>query len=146
MYSKVVMTMIICLLSIVTARADIAVVVNVDSGVNKLSERQVVDLFMGRYVAFPNGATALPLDQPVDSKARAKFYELLTGKTVPQINAYWAKLIFSGRASPPRVAPDESKVLSMIRDNKHAIGYVDARDLDKTVKVVYTLSMVHGSD
>ena len=99
----------------------------------------MIDLYMGRYVIFPNGVMALPIDQPVDSEIREEFYKKLTGKSVPQVNAYWAKLIFTGRASPPRVMPDIEAILRVVRENKDAIAYVLREQIDDTVKVVYSI-------
>lgn len=124
----------------VSTRADIAVVVNSENDLTSLDKRQVTDLFLGRYVAFPNGIAALPLDHPVDSNLREQFYKQLTGKTVPQINAYWAKLIFSGRATPPRVAGSANDVLDMIKNNKNAIAYIDSDKVDASVKTVLVIS------
>ncbi len=121
------------------AYADIAVVVNPDNPIDEMSKHQVTDLFMGRYVAFADGTIALPLDLPVSSAVRNAFYKSITGKSVAQINAYWAKLIFSGRATPPRVAPGEQEVINMVTNNKNAIAYMDVQDVSKKVKVVYLI-------
>ncbi len=121
------------------AHADIAVVVNPQNQIKKLSKREVTDLFMGRYVAFPDGMIALPLDLPVGSPVRGVFYKSITGKSVAQINAYWAKLIFSGRATPPRVAPGQKEVTNMVVNNKNAIAYMDVKDVTSKVKIVYLI-------
>ncbi|MBN1625978.1 MAG: hypothetical protein JW944_05590 [Deltaproteobacteria bacterium] len=104
-----------------------------------MEKNEVIDLYMGRYIIFPNGVSALPIDQPVDSEIRDKFYKLLTGKTVAQVNAYWARLIFTGRATPPRVIPDVESTLRVVRENKDAIAYLNRKDVDDTVKVVFSL-------
>lgn len=122
-----------------SAYADIAVVVNPSNSIESLTEREVIDLYMGRYMAFPDGSSALPLDQPVDSKVRSAFYRRLTGKSVAQINAYWAKLIFSGRATPPRMAHSDDSMNDMITNNKNAIAYIDKADVTSAVKVVFVL-------
>lgn len=124
------------LLSANLLRADIAVVVNPANGLNSLSEREVTDLFLGRYVAFPDGSAALPLDQPLKSDIRKHFYESLTGKSVRQINAYWAKLVFSGRATPPRSARRSEDITNMINNNLNAIAYMPSEDVTDDVKVV----------
>ena len=119
------------------ARADLAIIINSQNPIESMNKREVTDLFMGRYVAFPDGTAALPLDHPVDSQARSFFYEYFTGKSVSQINAYWAKLIFSGRATPPRVAPTSESIVKMVAENKNAIAYLDASLVTSEVKVVF---------
>ncbi len=119
--------------------AELVVIVNSDCSVSHMDKNEVVDLYMGRYVAFPNGVSALPIDQPGDSKIREEFYALLTGKTVAQVNAYWARLIFSGRATPPRVMLNVEETLRVVRENKDAIAYLNREDIDETVKVILSL-------
>ncbi len=127
-------------------RADLAVVVNPQNALDALDERDVVDLYMGRFMAFPNGVSALPLDQPIDSEIREQFYQMLTGKSVAQINAYWAKLIFSGRATPPRMARQGDDIIEMVLNNKNAIAYVPLESVTDEVKVVFILKSTDEVD
>ncbi|PID75006.1 MAG: hypothetical protein CSB28_00220 [Desulfobacterales bacterium] len=124
------------------AMADIAVIVNPANKAADLSREQVVDLFMGRSAAFPDGSFVLPFDLPVENKIRHQFYNALVGKTIPQINAYWARLIFSGRATPPRVVKNTDELLNAMQNNKNGIAYIDTDSLknhDDDVKVLLTI-------
>ena len=121
------------------ARAELIVIVNAENPIGELTREQVVDLYMGRRTNFPDGRPALPIDLSPDSPLRAAYYQTLVGKTVAQVNAYWARLLFTGRASPPRILPTPKAVLDVVHDNKDAIGYLDSQDLDGRVKVVYRL-------
>lgn len=123
-----------------TAKADIAVVVNPENVLQTMSRKEVINLFLGHHTVFPSGSPALPLDQPMSSVERTTFYKSLTGKTAAQINAHWARLIFSGRATPPRVAPDASTIIAMIAENRNAIAYMDSSHVNSLVKVVLTIS------
>lgn len=116
--------------------AEIVVVVNAENPVISLSRREVVDLFMGRTQHFPDGSLVLRLDLPPDSKTRSVFYRDLVNKSVAEVNAYWAKLLFTGRASPPQVIEDGANILRTVQANKNAIGYLDSSDVDGSVKVV----------
>ena len=124
------------LLLVEIARAEIVVVVNAKNPVNNLSRRELVDLYMGRTQYFNDGSTVLRLDQPPDSDTRSEFYRALVNKSVAEVNAYWAKLLFTGRASPPQVMGSSAEVLKAIRENRNAIGYLDSSDVDDSVKVV----------
>ena len=115
---------------------ELVVVVNPASGVERLSRAEVVNLFLGRTRRLPSGLTALPIDQPGASGERADFYRTLVGKDLADINAYWARLLFSGQASPPRQADSTEEVLELVRTNKGAVGYVDAAKVDRRVRVV----------
>lgn len=118
------------------AFAEIVVIVNPDNETTGLSRRQLIDLYMGRYQNFPNGEAALPLDQAPDSPIRKLFYKAMVDKSVAEVNAYWARLLFTGRASPPRVMAGSAEILKAVRDNRGAIGYIESSELDGSVKVV----------
>ncbi len=117
--------------------AEILVIVNLQNAVDELSHQELMDLYMGRYTNFPNKVAALLLDMPMDSEIRDEFYRELVGKSVAEVNAYWARLMFTGRASPPRGIEDAEQVIKFIGDNKNAIGYVYDTEYDDSLKVVY---------
>jgi ABC-type phosphate transport system substrate-binding protein len=117
---------------------DLVVVVNAASSVERMKQEEVINLFMGRTRKLPSGITALPIDQGgPQQKIRAAFYRTLVGKELPEINAYWARLLFSGQANPPRQAESEEEVLEILRNNKGAIGYVSRSRVDKRLRIVY---------
>ncbi len=117
-------------------QAGVVVIVNSENATSDFSQRQLVDLYMGRDLYFSNGEMALRLDQSPTSKVRHDFYKNLVGKSVAQINAYWARLLFTGRASPPQVISDSEGVLKAIRNNANAVGYINESELAPGVKVV----------
>jgi ABC-type phosphate transport system substrate-binding protein len=119
------------------ADADVAVIVHVKNTVAAPGPREVQDIFLGRTRTFPDGRLAVALDQP--SPLRDAFYQTLTQRPVEQINAYWARLLFTGQASPPTRLPDDDAVLKTVRENEGAIGYVDAARVDKTVRLLFLL-------
>lgn len=130
----------LCLLWSFSARADLVLVVSADSGIANLSRDEVVNIFLGRYRKLPNGATAIPLDIDGDSMERRMFYQTLLGKPLAEINAYWSRLVFSGRTTPPEDLPSQREVLARVIRDPVAIGYVDRTNLNDKVKVVYELS------
>lgn len=120
-----------------SARAELAVIVHAGNKVEVPSHRLVQDIFLGRARMFPNGEAALPIDQ--SSSLRAEFYQLLTERPIEQINAYWARLMFTGQSSPPPQVRDDGEMLRKVRDNVGAIGYVDKARVDATVRVLFFL-------
>jgi len=118
---------------------DLVVITHPAAGVEKLDRNEVVNLFFGRHRQLPSGIPAIPLDQPSTSQERTAFYAMLVGKNLSEINAYWARLVFSGRMQPPRQTISSSELLSLVRDNRGAVGYVDRQKSDSRVKVVYEL-------
>lgn len=127
------------LLLSLAARADLVVVVNADNPTPALSREEVIHIFLGRYRQFPSGQGAEPYDQPTDSPERNLFYERLVGKSQAQINAYWARLTFSGRTRPPLGATSLDQLIEALIRNPNAIGYVDRARLTRHLKIVYEI-------
>lgn len=122
------------------AQADIYLVVSTANPVRTMSQKQALDLYMGRTRNFPNGDYALPFDQARDAPARAEFYALLTGMDLAQVNSYWARLMFTGQTMPPQPLPNEAAVIEVVRRNPGAIGYLShAPAADKGLAVVLVL-------
>jgi len=122
------------------AQAEILVIVNAQNPVITLEKKQVMDLFMGRVSAFPNGQSAETLDLKTGMPLRARFYKTLTGKNEAQVDAYWATLIFAGRMSPPKQLADEQTLIAEVAANTEAIAYVTRQALPKNVKIVTELA------
>ena len=115
------------------------VVVHPESGIERLSRDEVVDLFLGRQKRLPSGAVALPVEQAQPPGLRARFYRLLVKKELPEISAYWARLFFSGQAQPPRQVDSAEEVLEWVSQNKGAIGVVDRTRVNRRVRIVLDL-------
>jgi hypothetical protein len=119
---------------------DIVVVVNQRNSVNKLSRNDIIDIFMGRNRQLSSGVTALPLDLPGSTAEKEHFYARLTGKSLGEINAYWARLIFTGRASPPTLVRSQEEAMQMVTENRSTLAYVNRSKVNSQVKVVFELN------
>mgnify|MGYP000317675392 FL=1 len=106
----------------------IQVIVSSQSELTTLNRKQVMGLFLGRARSFPNGNNAKAFDHEVGSSIRARFFEGLTGKSISDIDAYWARLRYSGRASPPKVIDNMAEILKEVSQNQHAIAYIQGQD------------------
>lgn len=118
-------------------QAEVVVVMGAKSGVDRMTQDQVVHVFMGRYRKLDSGLMAVPLDLPVDNELRAEFYRKLVDKNLSEINAYWTRLNFSGKTSPPGVAPNADRLIEWLSSNHGGIGYIDAKQVDARVRVVF---------
>ncbi len=126
------------LLVITAAHAEVAVIGNARNPAGSLTAKQVQDIFLGRTRTFPDGRFALPIDQL--SALRAEFYQKLTARPIEQVNAYWARIMFTGQASPPLQLPDDDAVVKAVGENEGAIGYVSKTRLDRTIRVLLLLN------
>jgi len=121
------------------APADLVLIANAKILVNKISREEAVNIYMGRFRRLPSGAVVQPLDLPPDRAEKALFYHLLVNKDMADIDAYWARLVFSGRASPPCTVSDLKTVVDNVARDPSVIGYVDRSFTDKRVKVILEL-------
>ncbi|MCP2073135.1 UNVERIFIED_ORG: ABC-type phosphate transport system substrate-binding protein [Pseudomonas lini] len=117
-------------------KADVVVVVATSNPVKTLARNQVADIFLGKTSRFPDGGQAVPIDQTEDSTTRDEFYSTFTGKSASQLKAHWSKIIFTGRGQPPQAVSSSAEVKKRIAENPETIGYIDARDVDSSVKAL----------
>ncbi|MBH0012449.1 hypothetical protein I6F66_10115 [Pseudoalteromonas sp. NZS100_1] len=134
----VLLPLCLLLVSVNAKPTEFVVVVNKNNTINALSKREVIDIYMGRYLTFPDGETSKPLDLPAQSTLKNDFYLQLVNKNEQKINAYWARLLFSGRAKPPSPSTSVEDALNKIAASQFAIGYIPQSQVTDAVKVVYT--------
>jgi len=121
------------------SHADVVVIVSARNPLKALSSEQAADLFLGNVGNFPNGAKAVPIDQGEDSPVRKAFYQKCSGKAPAQMNAYWARMLFTGRGQPPVESGDSDTIKRLVANNPSLIGYIDRDALDSSVKPLLTL-------
>jgi len=114
------------------AMAEVVVIVNPKSSAAAMSNEQVAQFFLGK------SSEMTPIDQPESAPVRAEFYKKVTDKDASQAKALWAKLVFTGKATPPKEAPGSAEVKKLVAANPKAIGYIEKSAVDATVKVVLT--------
>lgn len=121
------------------AHAEIAVITNPNVKEIGLSQDDVANIYLDKKKTFADGTLAKPVDQGSDTEIRKKFYKLVVKMTASEANRYWAKLEFTGRGTPPRVISGDQAVKSWVASHPGAIGYIDGKYLDSSVKVVLIL-------
>jgi hypothetical protein len=119
------------------AASDFVVIANMNSGVDKMSKNEVINVYMGRNRKLASGITALPLDLENPITEKANFYSVMVNKELSEISSYWARLVFSGQGSPPIQMMSQDEAIDMVINRKGAIAYVDRKKIDKRVKVVF---------
>ncbi|AUM11557.1 phosphate ABC transporter substrate-binding protein [Ketobacter alkanivorans] len=119
------------------ASAEVVVIVNANSSLNSASSGDIQQLFLGKRNDI-GGVSATPVDQAEGNEARATFYEKVVDKTPSQLNAYWSRLIFTGKGKPPKQYFDDAEVLETVLEDDEAVGYIDSASVAEGVKVIYT--------
>lgn len=119
------------------AKAEIAVIVNA-SNTSQIDTKTISRIFLGKMKSFPDGGQAVPMNQASGSTATEEFNNKVLKKSSSQLKAYWSKLVFTGKGTPPKDVGGDAEMLKLISANPNLIGYVDAASVDGSVKVIAT--------
>lgn len=127
-----------------SASGELAIIVNSSNTIDQVDVEEVASIFLGKSRQLPDGTKVIPLDQLEGDGVRQEFYTKVVKKTLPQLNSYWSRLIFTGRGQPPFAVSSDSEVLEFIASNPNMIGYVDVKALQaapnlNNVKVLLTI-------
>lgn len=123
--------------TVTAAYGDIAVVVH-PANTSVLDKAAIERIYMGKTNNFDNGRAALPINASKGTATREEFNKLVIGRTDAQVNAYWSKLLFTGKGTPPKELATDQEIIATVSANQDAIGYVDASSVTDSVKVVAT--------
>lgn len=119
--------------------AEWVLVASSKAGITHLSQDEVTNIYLGRYRRLDSGITAEPIDQPADSALKARFYRQLVDKSLAEINAYWARLVFSGKTQPPRTVRNSEEALQFVISHPGAMAYVERAKADGRVVVIFDI-------
>jgi len=120
------------LLLVGAANADEVVVIGNPASV-PLTKEQVADLFLGKSQGMKL------IDQPASAPIKAAFYQQVSGHDLSQVKATWSRLIFTGKAQPPKEMADSAAVKKAVAADPKTIGYIEKSAVDGSVKVVLDL-------
>lgn len=126
-------TALCCCLASFSVNAELVAIVSAHADVGAISKSDLANIYLGKNVS------SAPSLSPIDQKAgptRAHFYEVLLGKTIPEMSAYWSREVFTGHAYPPREEAGDAGVKAAVSENPSYIGYVNSNVVDGSVKIV----------
>ncbi len=117
------------------AVADVAVIANKSLGVDSISAKEAKKIWLSKTKSM--GGTTLKLaDLPPGNGARNHFYSKVVKKSESKLKAYWAKIAFSGKGTPPKTFAADAEVVNWVAATPGAVGYVDSGATDGSVKVL----------
>ena len=123
------------LLFSVHAHAETVLVVSENSPIHQLSRHEVADLYLGNNKNQSGLGRIVPVDQANDA-LRETFYRAYLGRSLSQVQAHWAKIIFTGRGDPPRTVSGAGELKDLLRDNPNALGYMDRSLVGDSLRIV----------
>ena len=121
------------LLSSMNAFAGLVVVGN--PSMNELDASTVKKLYLGKAKSLQIEAVDLEDGHPL----KGTFHQVITKKTEAQLQAYWAKGVFTGKGQPPKAVGQESLAKDMVASSSNKIAYIDDSLVDSSVKVLLKL-------
>lgn len=106
-----------------------------------LSKSKARMLYRGKSKKISGSLKIVLVDLPETSIHREEFYKMLLGKSVSQMNGYWAGLAFSGRGSPPEEldSDDIKQILKWLNDNPNGIAYAPIESVPEEVNILITV-------
>lgn len=118
------------------AQSQVVVIANRDAPVEKVEPGQATQIFLKQVQTWPNGVTIQPIDLKEGSPLRAEFYSKITGRSVGQLRAYWARQAFTGMGFPPKQMASSEDVTKLVQSTPGAIGYVSRQQAGGLVKIL----------
>lgn len=118
------------------AYADLAIIVH-PTNTLALTKQDVARIFLGRQRFFGSNTRIIPIDLPTSSSLYDDFSRTVLRRHSQQVRAYWAQQLFTGKGTPPRSAASPAEVKKLVAENPACIGYIDTKDTDDTVKVLF---------
>ena len=135
---KVLLLTAICSAVCQSAWANIVVIVN-SANQTEISQSDVRRIYMGKSGQFPNGSPTKAVNYESNNELRNQFDKHLLNRDSAQIQALWAKLVFTGQGVPPTMATDSQQVINFVKAEPNAIGYVNESDVNADVRVLFKL-------
>ena len=111
-------------------------IVNTDNSVSSITKSQVTNIFLGSSSKWNNGLKAMPVDQAKTTKAGQDFLAKIVGMSESEYKNLWVEKMLSGEAEPPPVKNSDAEVISFVKENVGAVGFIDASSSDSGVKVL----------
>jgi len=140
------MLKILCLIGVLlstcvssVAFADIAIVVNPNLDIDSIDVSEVRNLYLGERRAFPNGIHAVPINHTVGSPDRKVFYSSVLSMGEDTVQRLWKRKMAVGTYFEPEEVSSYKELLNEIANTPGSIGYIDASEVNDSVKVVLTI-------
>ncbi len=116
--------------------ADIVIIANLNSKIETITKEQAKNLWLGKSKKLPGTGRIKILEHKKESQLKLTFHEIITQKNQIQLNAYWAKIIFTGMATPPKSIRTDSEIIEIVSHKTNTLGYIDSKSINKNIKVL----------
>lgn len=121
------------LLILISFGAHSSVVVIGHPSLKDLDSATIKKIYLGKAKSLP----VMPIELEDGVSLKNEFHSKVTGKTEAQLQAYWAKKVFTGKGKPPESVASSAIMKNKVSSINNAIGYIDESDVDGSVKVIF---------
>jgi hypothetical protein len=111
--------------AVTASAADIKVIANPSVGASSVSADEIKGVFLATKTSLSDGSHVEPVLEK-DGPAHEAFLKAYVGKTDTALETYYRSLVFTGKASMPKVLAADAEVVAYVAKTKGAIGYVSA--------------------
>jgi len=105
-----------------------------------ITAEQVARIYRKQQRFWSDGKPILPINRPAGEPLRRAFSAMVFGAARGHMADYWNAQYFHG-VFPPPTLPSDASVKRFVAGDPASIGYVDARHVDSTVRVVLRLTL-----
>lgn len=109
-----------------------------NSKMKDLSTAQIKAIFLKKITVIDN-INAVPVNLGAMDLTREKFENKIVEMNFERLKSYWTKEHYIGKRPPVSMQSEES-VKAFVKNVEGAIGYINANNLDNSVKVLYRWS------
>lgn len=119
-----------------TLAGEMAVIVHPATNVRSVTQEEVANYFLLPGLKWADGAPVRAFDLRNPPSVRSDFYQTISGKTLPNLRIYWARLIFTGQGYPPKELESVTEILMKVSETPGAIAYVPAQYVHSGVRIL----------
>ncbi len=123
------------------ANADLAIIVHPDYQGGELDKEMVKKLFLREIQTFPSGHKATPANHATGSPDRKYFFEYVLEMSEKRHKRYWARKASVGKKGAPKELASHKEVLNWLAETPLGITYIDTKQADDSVKVLFTVTV-----
>jgi hypothetical protein len=115
---------------------EIVVIVHKDNPATELGQSDLRPIFQTIKTEWPSGSKIMPLNLPEADAARLGFDAAVLGLDPDRVARYWVDRKIRGGNPPPKKVPSGGMAVKLVAAKAEAVGYANASDVDKSVKIV----------
>ncbi len=116
--------------------AGVVVIVNPQNPASSLSSHDLANIYRLKKTTWGTGKKIEPVNLNREDPLRKTFSEVILKKGSAAMEKFYLKRALSGKGQPPKVLSSSSAVRDFVKYNKNAVGYIDGKDADDSVKVI----------